>query len=93
MRTPGVAALVVGTVVLMVVALRAWLAAADGSDLAPASDDTAFLILGWVAMLLAAGAPGKRSALPHARMLLHQPQPRLGVRPPHPGNEIPQVIA
>ncbi len=25
------------------------------------------------AMLLAAGAPGKRSALPHARMLLHQP--------------------
>ena len=42
-------------VVLVVVALRAWLAAADGSSLAPASDETAFLILGWVAMLLVVG--------------------------------------
>jgi hypothetical protein len=42
-------------VVLVAVALRAWLAAAEGGDLAPASDDTAFLILGWVAMLLVAG--------------------------------------
>jgi hypothetical protein len=49
-------ALSIGTVVVMVVlALRAWLAAADGGSLAPASDRTAFLLLGWVAMLLVAG--------------------------------------
>ena len=49
-------ALSIGAVVIMVVlALRAWLAAADGNSLAPDSDRTAFLILGWVAMLLVAG--------------------------------------
>ena len=49
-------ALSIGVVVVMVVvALRAWLAAADGGDLAPDSDDTAFLVLGWVAMLLVVG--------------------------------------
>ena len=49
-------ALSIGAVVVMVVvALRAWLAAADGGDLAPDSDDTAFLVLGWVAMLLVVG--------------------------------------
>ncbi len=46
----------IGAVVVMVViALRAWLAAAEGSDLAPESDETAFLILGWVAVLLVIG--------------------------------------
>ncbi len=49
-------ALTIGAVIVMVVlALRAWLAAAEGGDLAPASDDRAFLILGWLAMLLVAG--------------------------------------
>jgi hypothetical protein len=42
-------------VVVVVLALRAWSAAAEGDDLTPASDDTAFLILGWVAMLLVVG--------------------------------------
>ncbi len=46
----------IGAVIVMVVlALRAWLSAAEGGDLAPASDDTAFFILGWVAMLLVVG--------------------------------------
>lgn len=46
----------IGVVVVMVViAVRAWLAAPDGNDLAPASDTTALLILGWVAMLLVVG--------------------------------------
>ncbi len=49
-------ALTVGAVVVMVVlALRAWLAAADGEGLAPAADETAFVILGWVALLLVVG--------------------------------------
>jgi len=49
-------ALSVGAVIVMVVlALRAWLAAADGSDLAPASDETAFVILGWIAVALVIG--------------------------------------
>lgn len=49
-------ALSVGAVVVMVgLALRAWLAAAEGGDLAPASDQSAFVILGWVAMLLVLG--------------------------------------
>ena len=48
--------LTIGAVIVLVaLALRAWLAAAEGGDLAPSSDDTAFLILGWVAMLLVAG--------------------------------------
>jgi len=46
----------IGAVVIMVaLALRAWLAAADGSSLAPDTDETAFLILGWVAMALVVG--------------------------------------
>ncbi len=49
-------ALSIGAVVIMVVlALRAWLAAADGSSLAPKADETAFVILGWVAMALVVG--------------------------------------
>ena len=49
-------ALSIGLLVVMVVlALRAWLAAADGSSLAPDSDQTAFLILGWVAVALMVG--------------------------------------
>jgi hypothetical protein len=40
---------------MALLALRAWSAAVDGSGLAPASDDTAFLILGWFAVLLVAG--------------------------------------
>lgn len=60
-RTTGRRLLVGGTislaavVVMVVVALQAWRAAAEGDDLVPASDDTAFLILGWVAMLLVLG--------------------------------------
>ncbi|MEX1296382.1 MAG: ECF transporter S component [Candidatus Limnocylindrales bacterium] len=46
---------VAAVLLMVVVALQAWRAAAEGGDLAPASDDTAFLILGWVAMLLVAG--------------------------------------
>jgi hypothetical protein len=41
--------------VMVVLATRGWLAVADGDSLAPASDRTAFLILGWVAMLLVVG--------------------------------------
>jgi len=49
-------AISIGAVVVMVViALRAWLAAADGSSLAPKSDDTAFFILGWLVVLLVVG--------------------------------------
>ena len=49
-------ALTIGAVAVMVVlALRAWLAAAEGGDLRPETDETAFLILGWVAMLLVVG--------------------------------------
>jgi energy-coupling factor transport system substrate-specific component len=49
-------ALAIGALALMaVVALRAWLAAAQGGDLRPDADDTAFVVLGWVAMLLVAG--------------------------------------
>jgi hypothetical protein len=50
------AAASIGAIGLMaLLALRAWSAAVDGSGLAPASDDTAFLILGWFAVLLVAG--------------------------------------
>ncbi len=50
------AALSLGAIVVMVVvALRAWSAAAKGGDVAPASDETAFVILGWVALLLIVG--------------------------------------
>jgi hypothetical protein len=46
----------IGAVVVMaIISLRAWLAAADGGGLAPESDDTAFLVLGWLAMLLVVG--------------------------------------
>ncbi len=49
-------ALSIGVLVIMVVlALRTWLAAADGSSLAPKSDQTAFLVLGWVALLAVLG--------------------------------------
>ena len=49
-------ALTIGAVAVMVVlALRAWLAAPDGDDLAPKADETAFVILGWVALLLVVG--------------------------------------
>lgn len=41
--------------VITIVALRAWDVAADGRDLAPQSDDTAFVIVGWIAMLLVVG--------------------------------------
>lgn len=46
---------IAAVVVMVVLALRAWLAAAEGGDLVPDSDDTAFLVLGWVAMLLVVG--------------------------------------
>ncbi len=36
-------------------ALQAWKIAAEGRELAPQSDQTAFVILGWVAMLLVVG--------------------------------------
>jgi len=50
------AALSVGAVIVMVVlALQAWSAAAEGGDVAPASDETAFVVLGWVALLLVVG--------------------------------------
>jgi energy-coupling factor transport system substrate-specific component len=49
-------ALSLGAVVVMVVlALRAWSAAAKGGDVTPASDETALIILGWVALLLVVG--------------------------------------
>jgi len=49
-------ALSVGALVLMtVIALRAWRIADEGRDLAPHADETAFVILGWAAMLLVAG--------------------------------------
>ncbi len=48
-----------GTVTLLVVmalaALRAWDVAAGGGDVAPQSGDPAFVILGWVAMLMVGG--------------------------------------
>ena len=46
---------IAAVVVMVVIALQAWQAAAEGGDLVPESDDTAFLILGWVAMLLVVG--------------------------------------
>jgi hypothetical protein len=50
------AAMSIGAIgVMAVLALRAWWAAADGSSLAPATDESAFLILGWLAVLLVAG--------------------------------------
>jgi len=42
-------------VVMTLLALRAWLAVADGNSLRPEADETAFLILGWVAMLMVVG--------------------------------------
>ena len=54
--------LVVGSVVALglvgvmaILALGVWQVASLGSDLAPGSDDTAFLALGWLAMLLVLG--------------------------------------
>ena len=50
------AATTIGAIGIMaLLALRAWSAAADGASLAPASDEAAFLILGWFAVLLVAG--------------------------------------
>jgi hypothetical protein len=50
------ACLSIGAVVVMVVlALQAWSAMADGEDLLPDSDQEAFVILGWVALLLVVG--------------------------------------
>lgn len=51
----GAAASIGAISIMALLALRAWSAAADGSSLAPATDETAFLILGWVAVLLVAG--------------------------------------
>ncbi len=50
----GATVSIAAVIVMVVVALQAWRAAAEGGDLTPASDDRAFLILGWVAMLLVA---------------------------------------
>ena len=48
--------LAVAAMALMaLVALRVWLAGAEGGDLVPSAGETAFTILGWVAMLLVAG--------------------------------------
>lgn len=48
--------LVIGALALMsVLALGAWEVAADGRELAPAADETTFVILGWVAMALVVG--------------------------------------
>ena len=41
--------------VMAILALGVWQVASLGSDLAPGSDDTAFLALGWLAMLLVLG--------------------------------------
>jgi hypothetical protein len=50
------AAIAIGLLALMaVLALRAWEVVARGPDLAPASDQTAFTALGWLAMLLVVG--------------------------------------
>jgi hypothetical protein len=51
----GGALSIAALVIMVLLALRAWLSAADGTSLAPASDQAAFLILGWVALLLVAG--------------------------------------
>jgi len=49
-------ALSLGAVAIMVVlALRAWSAASEGEDVAPTSDEAAFVLLGWVALLLVVG--------------------------------------
>ncbi|MFO7533354.1 MAG: hypothetical protein R6W93_12915 [Candidatus Limnocylindrales bacterium] len=50
----GAAASTGAIAIMALLALRAWSAAADGS-LAPATDEAAFLILGWIAVLLVAG--------------------------------------
>jgi hypothetical protein len=48
--------LTIGALVLMsVLALRAWEVAADARELVPAGDETAFVILGWVALVLVVG--------------------------------------
>lgn len=50
------AAVSMGLIVAMTaLALRAWQVAAEGRQLAPQSDQAAFVILGWVAMLLVLG--------------------------------------
>ena len=49
-------ALTIGAVVLMtVLALQAWQVTTEGREIVPAGDDTAFVILGWVAMVLVVG--------------------------------------
>jgi uncharacterized membrane protein len=48
--------LTIAALMLMaVVAVQAWKSAAQGQDLAPQADETAFVALGWMAMLLVAG--------------------------------------
>jgi hypothetical protein len=51
----GAAASITLLAVLAVLALRAWDVAAQGRELAPGGSETAFVILGWVAMLLVVG--------------------------------------
>jgi hypothetical protein len=51
----GAAASIAALSVMAVLALRAWQVVAGAPELAPQSDDSAFLILGWVAMLLVVG--------------------------------------
>lgn len=51
------AVIAIGLLSLMaILALGVWQVAAEGRELAPASDQSAFLILGWLAMLLVVGS-------------------------------------
>jgi hypothetical protein len=51
----GAVASIAVLAVMAVLALRAWDAVAQGRELAPGSDEAAFVILGWMAMLLVVG--------------------------------------